>query len=363
MNSRLKQLFIKEFIELMRDPRMRAIAIVVPVIQIVILAQAFVLELKNVELGILDHDQSVLSRELTDKFVAAGHFNIRYRLNSDREIRQLLDAQKVRAIISIPAGFANKAKAGKKAELQLITDGTLANDAGLIQGYSTSILHQFLNENNKTGFEVKSRAWFNPNLESRFYYVPGLIGIMIVLISFMLASIAIVKEKEVGTIEQLMVTPISRYEFILGKTIPYLFVSCITVTIMLLVAFAAYGISVKGSWILLYAVTIIFICGNLGGALFISVISTTQQQALLTAFFFLLPSIMLSGLLFPIRNMPETVQYLTLLNPFRWYLNSLHGIVVKGAGFMELKTFIFAQLSLATLFISFAIMKFHKSSD
>ena len=193
--------------------------------------------------------------------------------------------------------------------------------------------------------------------------MPGLIGVMIVLISFMLASIAIVKEKEAGTIEQLMVTPISRYEFILGKTIPYLCISCITVTIMLLAAFAFYGISVKGNWLLLYVVTAIYICGNLGCALLISIISSTQQQALLTAFFFMLPSIMLSGLLFPIRNMPVIIQHLTMLNPLRWYLGSLHGIVVKGAGIFTLSRYILAQCFLAILFISVSVLKFHKSSD
>ncbi len=364
MFSRLKQLFIKEFLELFRDPRMRMIILVFPVIQIVVLAQAFVLELKGVQLGILDHSRSVLSRDFISTLSSGEHFVVKEYLDSEEQIKAGMDSGKFRAVLKIPENFSTKVLKGEVGKIQIITDGTNSNDAGLIQGYASMILGTFLEKRNPSSLVVlDARAWFNPNFESRFYYVPGLVGIMLVLISFLLASIAIVKEKEAGTIEQLMVTPITRFEFIIGKTLPYLGVGCITMTIMLLAAFTFYGITVKGSWLLIYLSTAVFVCGNLGGALFISVISSTQQQALLTSFFFMLPSVMLSGLLFPIRNMPDIVQYLTCLNPLRWFLQVFIGVIVKGSTFGEVWQPLLIQCILAVLFISIAGAKFKKVSD
>lgn len=362
MLNRFKQLFIKEFLELFRDPRMRVLTFIFPAIQIVIMAQAFVLELKNVELAVVDFDNSQLSRELIADFTASGHFISRYSENI-AAAEKLLAAEKVRAVIEIPPGFSEDARRGE-GNVGLFTDGTSSNDAGLIQGYSATILAQFQKRHNKTGSNLpETRAWFNANLESRYYYVPGLIGIQLVVIGFLLASIAIVKEKEVGTIEQLMVTPITVVEFILGKTLPYMAIGYIGATIMLLAAFGFYDIGVKGSWLLLYLSIGIFLAGNLGCALIISVVSTTQQQALLTSFFFMLPLVMLSGLLFPIRNMPAAVQYLTVLNPFRWFFQMINGIICKGSGLSELMTPIMAQVTLAVVFISVAISKFKKAAD
>ena len=226
------------------------------------------------------------------------------------------------------------------------------------------IFNKYIMEDSpNVGIEVQNRAWFNVNFTSQFFYVPGLISILMVIISFLTASISIVKEKEVGRIEQIMVTPIKTYEFIIGKTFPFLIIGYIVMTLMLISSFTIYGISVKGSYLLLYAVAGIFICGNLGAATIISVISTTQQQALLTSFFFMLPSVMLSGIMFPIRNMPIPVQNATMLNPIRWFFQSLIGIVIKGASFTDLIKPISAQCILATLFISLAIILFKKKSS
>jgi len=364
MLNRFKQLFIKEFLELFRDPRMRALTFIVPVIQILIMAQAFVLELHNVDIALVDFDKSERSREIVAEFVGSGHFRISNYAENMEQAERLLASEKVRAIISIPAGFAGKVMRSSGAELSLITDGTGSNDAGLIQGYFSSILSDYLRRQNGGQPPLtETIAWFNPNLESRYYYVPGLIAIQMILVSFLLASIAIVKEKEIGTIEQLMVTPITVSEFILGKTLPYMAIGYIATTIMLLAAFGVYGISVKGSWVLLYFCVGVFLAGNLGGALIISVVSTNQQQALLTAFFFMLPLVMLSGLLFPIRNMPVPIQYLTMFNPLRWFFQILNGIIGKGSGLSELIVPITAQISLAFIFISIAMIKFHKTTD
>lgn len=364
MLNRFKQLFIKEFLELFRDKRMRVLTFLFPVIQILILAQAFVLEVKNVDVVLVDYDRSQLSRELMAEFTGSGHFRCKHVTENLDEAEKLLAAETVRAIIHIPAGFGSNALRVSGSEFSVITDGTGSNDSGLIQGYASNIFTGFINRKNGPQNSVlETIAWFNPNLESRFYYVPGLIAIQLIVISFLLSSIAIVKEKEIGTIEQLMVTPITVTEFILGKTLPYMAIGYIAATIMLVAAFGFYGISIKGSWVLLYSCVGIFLAGNLGGALIISVVSTTQQQALLTSFFFMLPLVMLSGLLFPIRNMPVPIQYLTMLNPLRWFFQILSGIIGKGSGIGELAVPIIAQISLAISFISIAIVKFHKASD
>jgi len=209
--------------------------------------------------------------------------------------------------------------------------------------------------------ETVSRAWFNPNQESRFYYVPSLIATMLFIFSLMLTSIGIVREKEIGTIEQVMVTPIRSLEFILGKTIPYMITGYISMTIMLCVAFVVFDVHVRGSLPFLYAVTGIYLVGNMGLALIISGSASTQQQALLTSFLVLMPSVMLSGFMFPLNNMPDPVRYATLFNPMRWYLEILRGIVMKDVGLTVLWPAITAQTGLSLTFLIVAAARFKKT--
>jgi ABC-2 type transport system permease protein len=209
--------------------------------------------------------------------------------------------------------------------------------------------------------EFRARAWFNPNLESKFFYVPSLIGVMLIIITMLLTSIAIVREKEIGTIEQVMVTPMNKLEFILGKTIPYALIGYILMTFMFALAIPIFGIHIKGSWILLYALTGIYLVANLGLALFISTTAATQQQALLTTFFFMLPSILLSGFIFPIKNMPEPVQYATFLIPLRFYLEILRGIVMKGVGINAIWKSVVWLAALAVGYMTLAVVRFRKT--
>ena len=203
--------------------------------------------------------------------------------------------------------------------------------------------------------------WFNANQESRYYFVPSLIAVMLFIFSLLLTSIGIVKEKEIGTIEQVMVTPIRKIEFILGKTIPYMITSYISMTIMLCVAFIVFNIHVKGNILLLYGLSGLYLLGNMGIALMISASASTQQQAMLTSFLILMPCVMLSGFMFPIANMPDLVQYATWLNPMRWYLDILRGIVMKGTGIIGLWPAIAAQSALAASFIVLAWARFSKT--
>ncbi|MBF0377665.1 MAG: ABC transporter permease [Desulfamplus sp.] len=384
MFNRIKQMLIKEFLQMLRDPRMRAVIFGMPVIQMMIMAFALTTDVTNIRTALLDMDKTSASRKLISDFTAGGYFKISYNLNSMNEIAPLLDRADVRAIIHIPSGFAEDIASGKKAKVQMITDGTDNNSTAIVLGYANTIIGSYGNkvlierlrnqgvtdikraDNGKVSdtplkIETLTRAWFNTNQESKYYYVPSLIAVMLFIFSLLLTSIGIVKEKEIGTIEQVMVTPIRRLEFILGKTVPYMITGYISMSIMLCVAFIVFGVHVKGSILLLYFLAGIYLCGNLGLALIISATSATQQQAMLTSFLILMPCVMLSGFMFPINNMPEVVQYATFLNPMRWFLHILRGIVMKDVGIVNLLPAITAQLILSVLFIITASIKFKKT--
>jgi len=370
---RLKQMLIKEFLHMFRDVRMRAVVLVMPLVQMTVLAFALTTDVRDIRTVVVDPDNTPASRELAAAFTAGGWFEVIDTLQSDRGVRAYLDTGKALAVVRIPAGYGADVRAGRTVRVQLLTDGTMGNDTPITVNYAGQAV-QWINAallkqraaaaGIATGrVTVSARAWFNPNLESKYYFVPGLIAVMLILIGLVLTSLAIVREKEIGTIEQVLVTPIRRTEFILGKTLPFLITGYITMTLMFLIAFVLFDIRVHGSLLLLYLTSGIYMLGNLGLALLVSVTSRTQQQALLTAFLILMPSILLSGFIFPIRNMPEVVQVITLLNPMRWFLQILHGIVVKGVGLGTLWEAICIQTVLATGFLSLAVVKFRKTLE
>ncbi|RPH37597.1 MAG: ABC transporter permease, partial [Desulfobulbaceae bacterium] len=312
-------------------------------------------------------------RELIESFTAGNYFRISSYLQSDRELSGVLDRGDVRAVLQIPSGFGKDIHSERTATFQLITDGTDSNSTAIALGYAGMIVSEYSDARQmdrlaRKGITTKpvqietvSRAWFNPNQESRFYYVPSLIATMLFIFSLMLTSIGIVREKEIGTIEQVMVTPIRSLEFILGKTIPYMITGYISMTIMLCVAFVVFDVHVRGSLPFLYAVTGIYLVGNMGLALIISGSASTQQQALLTSFLVLMPSVMLSGFMFPLNNMPDPVRYATLFNPMRWYLEILRGIVMKDVGLTVLWPAITAQTGLSLTFLIVAAARFKKT--
>lgn len=372
MLRRLKEMLIKEFLQMMRDPRMRMVIFGAPLIQLLIFAFALTTDVKNIKTAVLDDDNSASSREIISRFTSGEYFKIVGYVNNEKEMTAALDSGAAKAVIRFPRGFENDLNSGKSSSIQLIADGTFSNDVNIIFAYSNRIVRTYASEIQEENMikkgispppeiKIQIRSWFNPNLESKFYYVTCLVAVMMMVISILLTSIAIVREKEIGTIEQIMVTPISRLEFILGKTIPYLITGYITMTLMFLVIYFVFGINIKGSILLLYIMGGVYISGNLGLALLISVSANTQQQALLTAFFILMPNVLLSGFMFPIRNMPEPIQYLTYINPMRWFLQILHGIIVKGGGAVSLASPIIAQTILAILFLTLASIRFRKT--
>jgi ABC-2 type transport system permease protein len=374
MIERVRRMLVKEFLQMLRDPRMRMVVLVMPVVQMVVIAFALTTDVHDIGLGVLDGDGTPSSRALIRGFTAAGWFHVIRDGSADRDLERWLDRGEVRVVVRILPGFEGSLREGRSAAVQLILDGTNPNDASIILGYAREVVDRFASAEDarriamalpagaeRPALDLRVRAWFNPNLESKYYFVPGLIPVMLMVVSLLLTSIAIVREREIGTIEQILVTPIRRVEFILGKTLPFLIMGYIIMTLMFAALVGIFGVHVQGSWLLLYATAGIYLAGNLGLALFISASASTQQQALLTAFLILMPGVLLSGFMFPIRNMPVVVQYASMINPMRWFLEILHGIAVKSAGVGTLWHAIAAQLGLAVLFLVLAGLRFKKT--
>ena len=373
MGRRLLCMLVKEFLQMLRDPRMRVVIFGTPVIQMTIMAFALTTDVTNIRLAVLDMDKTPASREFVTAFTAGKYFRISATLTDQSEIAAILDRAEARAVLHIPSGFAKDLQNGETASIQLLTDGTDSNSTAIVQGYAGYILGDYNDRMLKkrlarkgittppVQIETANRAWYNANQESHFYYVPSLIATMLFIFSLLLTSIGIVREKEIGTIEQVMVTPIRGIEFILGKTIPYMITGYISMSFMLIVAYLLFGVHVRGSLLLLYGLTGIYLAGNLGIALIISGSALTQQQALLTSFLILMPSVMLSGFLFPVTNMPESIRIATFGNPIRWYLEILRGIVMKDVGVTALWPAILAQSGLTFTFLTVAVTRFKKT--
>lgn len=266
-------------------------------------------------------------------------------MGDERRARELVDRGKVNAVLRINHGFEDDLRAGRTAQLQVIVDGTDSNTAGIVLDYSARIVSQFSKKvlitrltrlkgiyEEPARVELETRAWFNENLESRNFYVPGVIAIIVMLITLMLTSMAVVREKEIGTMEQIIVTPITSGEFILGKTVPFALIGFADVLLITVIGVYWFGVPIRGNLVLLFAATALYLMTTLGVGLLISTVSHTQQQAMMSTFFFYFPAVLLSGFMFPIRNMPLVIQWFTYLNPLRYFLVIIRGIFLKGVG-------------------------------
>ncbi len=316
-----------------------------PIIQVLVFGYAVTTDVRHIRTAVYDLDNSFTSRELVSRFADSGYFDIIEYVNSERRARYLLDSGKAQTILRMNKGFGEELRAGRTAQLQVILDGTDSNTAGIVLNYSARIAGRFSEKVlamrlsrlkgvvQKTGqVELETRAWFNENLESRNFYVPGVIALLVMLITLLLSSMAVVREKEIGTMEQIMVTPITSSEFILGKTVPFALIAFADVILITLVAVFWFQVPVRGNLLLLFFATALYLMTALGVGLLISTISQTQQQAMMTTFFFFFPAVLLSGFMFPIANMPEVIQWLTYLNPLRYFLVIVRGIFLKGVG-------------------------------
>src|SRR3990170_6155663 len=354
MWERIKEIIRKEFYQTLREPRMRFVLFIPPLLQLIIFGYVVNLDVTNSRIAWIDLDNTPASRELLAEFNSSGYFRVVAVPTSENEADDLLDKGKVNGAIRILHGFSRKILRGEMTSVQILVDGTNSNTASLISNYANQIINRFSNrissEQRRVGFigednavadyqgkhlpslTVQSRIWFNPELLSQDYFVPGIVVNIITMVTIMLTAMAIVREKEIGTMEQLMVTPIRPVELILGKTLPFALIGFFDVALITVVAVSWFAVPIRGSLLLLFGATALYLLSALGIGLFISTVSRTQQQALMTTFFFFQPAMLLSGFVFPIANMPEAIQYLTYLNPLRYFLVIIRGIFLKGSG-------------------------------
>jgi ABC-2 type transport system permease protein len=380
---RLRSMLIKEFIQAFRNPRMRFILLLPPMVQLVIFGYAANMDIRNISLGVYDLDNTPESREMIKQFASSGYFRIVEWPKSPLEIRRRIDEGKISAALQINGEFARQLRTRQGTTVQMIVDGTDSNIASVVLAYAQRIVAEhsrqilvqrifslpnipdemkrpfFL----KGGIDVQSRAFFNPNLESRNFYVPGIMAFLIMLVTLLLTCMAIVREREIGTMEQLIVSPIRPFELILGKTIPFALIGYIDVLIVTFVGVFWFEIPIRGSILLLLAATTIYLLSSLGIGLFISTISHTQQQAMMTMLFFFVPAILLSGFVFPIANMPPLVQYLTYADPLRYFLIIIRGIFLKGSGFDILWPQMVALAILGGIVFTFSSLRFRKRME
>ncbi len=374
MFERIAAMLVKEFIQVLRDPRMKGILFVMPIIQLMVFGYAVTTDVNHVRMAVYDLDQTVTSRDLTARFVESRYFDAVERVRNEAQLKDILDRGRAVLVLKFDRGFEGDVAAGRTAELQLLADGTDSNSVQIALTYANRIVAAFNRDAVERRIDrtegavrqpaqvtLQSRAWFNENLESRYYYVPGVMAMLVMLTALMLTSMAIVREREMGTMEQIVVTPMRRIEFILGKTVPFILIGFIDVAIVTVVAVLWFEVPIRGSMLVLFAGTGLFLMPMIGLGLIISAYSRTQLQAVMTTFFFNLPAIMLSGFMFPIANMPTVIQWLTVLNPMRYYLVIIRSVFLKGVGWDVLWTQMAALAILGVVSLAIAWRKFHKT--
>jgi ABC-2 type transport system permease protein len=380
MNAeRIREIIRKEFRQSFREPRMRALMIVPPVLQFLIFGFVVNLDVEHSKLAWFDQDLSPASRELRDAFTGSKRYTIVSAPANEAELQRILDEGRVESAVVVPPDFGRDLARGRQARIQILVDGTNSNTASILAGHAGEIVRSFSNgrlieiQNQKRmargggiarlaapGINMEHRVWFNPELKSRNYFIPGVLVNIMTLVTLMLTSMSIVREKEIGTMEQLMVTPIRPAELMLGKTLPFALVGLFDLGLIIVLALLVFRIPFQGSGLLLLGAAVLFLFTTLGAGLFISTISHTQQQAIMSTFFFFQPVFILSGFAFPIRNMPEPVQYLTLLNPNRYFLEICRGIFLKGSGIDILWPQMAALAIFGICILYFSARRFHK---
>jgi ABC-2 type transport system permease protein len=374
MGERILTMLRKEFIQVFRDPRMRMVIFGLPIIQCLIFGYAVTLDVRHVRLVVVDRDGTPASREFVARFTGSDYFDAVASTDDERRARALIDSANASAFLQINAGFGADLDGGRTATVQLVVDGSDSNTARLVLNYSAVIAGGYsrdvlvartLRQAGRivaTGaVDLRPRAWFNENLESRNYFVPGIMAVLVMLVTLMLTGMAIVREKEVGTIEQIMVTPIRPVEFILGKCAPFIVIGFVDVLLVTAVGVFWFDIPIRGSLALLLGATSLYLLSTLGIGLFISTVSSTQQQAMMTTFFFFFPAMLLSGFIYPIANMPRVIQWVTLVNPLRYFLIIIRGVFLKGVGADVLWPQMAALLVIGLAVMTFAVKRFHKT--
>ncbi|HXX34915.1 MAG TPA: ABC transporter permease [Thermodesulfobacteriota bacterium] len=373
MFQKVRYLFVKELLQTLRDKRMRVTLIVPPVLQLIVFGYAANLDVKHIRTAIRDLDQSVASRDLIGRFGSSTYFDIVSFPETPGKVKDLINQGEVTVSIEIPADFSRKLKKGDTATVQIVLDGSESNTALIALGYANQILSDFstqvlvrrLNRAGMIGFEeagveLQHRTWFNPNFESRLFYIPGVIASIAFLIPIILTAQAIVREREIGTLEQIMVTPIHSWELMLGKTLPFALFGLFDVLMIALIGVFWFEVPLRGNPLVLLLGAVLFLMSSVAIGLFISTICSTQQQAQISTFFFTMPAFTLSGFAFPIENMPEWIQCLTYANPLRYFLVIIRGVFLKAIGLDILWPQVLALGILGTVMILLSSLRFQK---
>lgn len=363
----------KEFLQILRDKLILRMILVVPIIQLILLPYAATYEIKNITLAVVDQDHSEYSRKLINKLTSSGYFQLVD--NSDNYAEALAQVEKDKAdlIIHIPARFETDLIRENQSKIMIAANAISGQTAGLAISYSNSIIREFNNDirlewiqmprtNTIPSIEITSSNWFNPSMNYKIFIVPGVLALLITLVGFLMSSLNIVKEKEAGTIEQLNVSPIKKYQFILGKLIPFWVLGIIVMTIGFVISFLFYGIYPEGSFLVGYLFAGIYLISLLGFGLLTSTFAETQQQAMFISYFFMLVFILLGGLFSPIENMPDWAQYLTYINPVRYLIEVMRMIVLKGSVFADLANHFIIILIFAVVFNLLAILNYKKTT-
>jgi len=358
----LLAILIKELLQLKRDPKILPILFIAPVIQLTILGYAATTDIKRVELAVCDLDHTATSRDLVERFTSSRYFRVTAVVDSQDRFDALLQSGGARVALTIPAGFEGERATGRSGAVQLVADGADAMSGTIGLGYAVSVLQGVsVQAGVRRLVELRPAVLYNPDLVSRNFMIPGVLSLIIMIMTMMLTAMALVRESELGTMEQLLVTPLRPGQIIVGKLLPYALVGLIEVATTLPVVLFWFRVPLRGSLLVLLLLTLPYMLCTLGLGLFISTLAETQQQAMmLAAFVFIMPQMLLSGFAFPIQNMPGLFQLLTYLVPQRYYLVILRGVFLKGVGFSVLWPQAFALTGLGTLILVLARLRFRR---
>ncbi|MHB8154644.1 MAG: ABC transporter permease [Candidatus Omnitrophota bacterium] len=372
MFERAKAIFIKEFKQIFRDPRMRTIIFISPLIQIILFGYAANKDITYVPTAIYDQDNTSESRQLLRRFTYSKYFIPEQYIYNDQEQNFVLDKGKVDVVIRIDRGFGRNLVANKDANVQLAFDGTDSNTAMIVMGYANTIISNYQQEllknkaaiagfiNSVPSVDLKDRAWFNGNLITRNYYLPGVIATIVTMMSLLLTAMAIVKEKEIGTMEQLIVSPLRPLELIIGKLMPFAMISLVQILLITILGVLWFHLPLRGNVFFLLFSTCIYLFTTLGIGLFISTISSTQQEANMSVFLYYLPTVLLSGFAYPISNMPIVIQWFTIFNPMRYFMVVIRSIFLKGVGLEVLWPQLLPLLAIGIIVITLSSLRFRK---
>ncbi len=373
MNSRIFPIMRKEFIHIRRDPRTLIIMFLIPVIQLVLMGYAATTDIEHLPTAVLDYDRTSASRELIEAYRASSYFDLTYYIDDEETLAHLVDGGQVRAAMIIPAGYGEELDRTHQAQIAFVIDGSDPNVArtafsaaqAIGQAQSVKLIERVLGiePEEQPGIEVRPRVWYNPEMRSANFMIPGIIGTILQLLTTFITGVAIVREREQGTIEQLIVTPIRSYELVLGKVIPYVAIAFFDLSEVLIIGVFWFGMPIHGSILLLFALALLSLLTSLGMGLFISTIAHSQMEAMLLTFLILMPSIFLSGFFFPIEAMPAALQAISYVIPLRYLLVIIRGIILKGVGLQVLASQVVAIVIFGMVILGLASARFRKTLE